>query len=111
MSQSGNFTGSSVPLIESLKSKVYLITDARKGKNLTHLQRVLLFKDSRGPGRMDSMSLSRKLVRDRIGKSSEERQIFPPVWLRSSLPLRVHPPSPSPPDSSACRRSPRRYRR
>ena len=28
-------------------------------KNLTHLQRALLFKDSRGPGRMDSMSLGR----------------------------------------------------
>jgi hypothetical protein len=26
---------------------------------LTHLKRVLLFKDSRGPGRMDSMSFSR----------------------------------------------------
>ena len=44
--QSDNFTGSSVPLIESLKSKAHLITDARKRKNLTHLQRVLLFKDS-----------------------------------------------------------------
>ena len=43
----GNFTGSSVPLIESLKSKAHLITDARKRKNLTHLQPVLLFKDSR----------------------------------------------------------------
>src|SRR5262249_34602314 len=32
--------------IESLKSKAHLITDARKSKNLTHLQRVLLFKDS-----------------------------------------------------------------
>src|SRR5215510_596049 len=47
--ESDNFTGSSVPLIESLKSKVHLITDARKRKNLTHLQRILLFKDSSGP--------------------------------------------------------------
>jgi hypothetical protein len=46
MWESGDFTGSSVPLIESLKSKAHLITDARKWKNLTHLQRVLLFKDS-----------------------------------------------------------------
>jgi tetratricopeptide (TPR) repeat protein len=41
-----NFTGLSVPLIESLKSKAHLSTEARKRKNLTHLQRVLLFKDS-----------------------------------------------------------------
>src|SRR6516164_11581605 len=34
------------PRLESLKSKAHLITDARKRKNLTHLQRVLLFKDS-----------------------------------------------------------------
>ena len=34
--QSDNFTGSSVPLIESLKSKAHLIPDVRKGKNLTH---------------------------------------------------------------------------
>jgi hypothetical protein len=45
--ESSNFTGSSVPLIESLKSKAHLITDAWKRKNLTHLQLVLLFKDSR----------------------------------------------------------------
>jgi len=44
--ESNYFTGSWVPLIESLKSKAHLITDARKRKNLTHLQRVLLFKDS-----------------------------------------------------------------
>jgi hypothetical protein len=44
--ESDNLTGSSVPAIESLKSKAHLITDARKPKNLTHLQRVLLFKDS-----------------------------------------------------------------
>src|SRR6516225_7737148 len=37
--QSDNFTGSSVPLIESLKSKTHLITDVRKRKNLTHLRR------------------------------------------------------------------------
>jgi hypothetical protein len=36
--QSDNFTGPSVPLIESLKSKAHLIPDVRKGKNLTHLQ-------------------------------------------------------------------------
>jgi hypothetical protein len=32
--QSDNFTGSSVPLIESLKSKAHLIPDVRKGKKL-----------------------------------------------------------------------------
>jgi hypothetical protein len=42
----GNFSSSSVPLVESLKSKAHLVTDAEKRKNLTHLQRVLLFKDS-----------------------------------------------------------------
>jgi hypothetical protein len=36
-------------LTESLKSKVHLITDVRKRKNLIHLQSVSLFKDSRGP--------------------------------------------------------------
>jgi hypothetical protein len=45
--ESSNFTGASVPLIESLKSKAHLVTDARKWKNLTHLQSILLFKDSR----------------------------------------------------------------
>jgi len=30
--KSGNFIGSSVPLIESLKSKAHLINDARNGK-------------------------------------------------------------------------------
>jgi hypothetical protein len=30
--ESGNFTRSSVPLIESLKSKAHLIIDARNGK-------------------------------------------------------------------------------
>jgi len=44
--ESGNFTRSSLPLIESLKSKAHLIIDARNGKNLTHLQSILLFKDS-----------------------------------------------------------------
>jgi hypothetical protein len=34
--ESSNFTVSWVPLIESLKSKAHLITDARKRKNLTH---------------------------------------------------------------------------
>ena len=47
--ESNYFTGSWVPLIESLKSKAHLITDARKRKNLTHLQRVLLFKHSSEP--------------------------------------------------------------
>jgi len=32
--------------LESLKSKAHLVTEAKKRKNLTHLQRVLLFKDS-----------------------------------------------------------------
>ena len=44
--ESDNFTGSSVPLIESLKSKAQLITEVWNQKNLTHLQRLLLFKDS-----------------------------------------------------------------
>src|SRR6516165_9906007 len=35
------------PRLESLKSKARLIIDARKRKNLTHLQSILLFKDSR----------------------------------------------------------------
>src|SRR6516162_10126331 len=35
--------------IESLKSNAHLIRDARKRKNLTHLQSILLFKDSRRP--------------------------------------------------------------
>src|SRR6516165_6116845 len=38
--ESGNFARSSVPLIESLKSKARLIIDARKRKNLTHLQSI-----------------------------------------------------------------------
>src|SRR6516225_4306111 len=42
------FTRSSVPLLESLKSNAHLIIDARKRKNLTHLQSILLFKDSSG---------------------------------------------------------------
>jgi len=42
----GNFSSSSVPLIESLKSKTHLVTDAEKRKNLTHRQLSLLFKDS-----------------------------------------------------------------
>src|SRR6516165_1690019 len=47
--ESSNFTRSSVPLIESLKSNAHLIIDARNGKtNLTHLQSILLFKDSSG---------------------------------------------------------------
>jgi hypothetical protein len=33
-----NFTGSSVPLIESLKSEAHLMTDVRKRKNSTRLQ-------------------------------------------------------------------------
>jgi len=41
-----NFTRSLVPLIESLKSHAHLIINARNGKNLTHLQSILLFKDS-----------------------------------------------------------------
>jgi len=45
--ESSNFTRSSVPLIESLKSNAHFIIDARKRKNLTHLQSILLFKDSR----------------------------------------------------------------
>jgi hypothetical protein len=49
VSEAGNFNRSLVPLMESLKSKAHPITDARKQKNLTHLQRVLLFKDSRAP--------------------------------------------------------------
>jgi len=44
--ESSNFTRSSVPLIESLKSNAHLIIDARNGKNFTHLQSILLFKDS-----------------------------------------------------------------
>jgi len=44
--ESNNFTRSSVPLIESLKSNAHLIIDVRKRKNLTHLQSILLFKDS-----------------------------------------------------------------
>jgi hypothetical protein len=44
--ESSNFTRSSVPLIESLKSNAHLIIDARKRKNLTHLQSILLFTDS-----------------------------------------------------------------
>src|SRR6516162_6257833 len=44
--ESSNFTRSSVPLIESLKNNAHLIIDARKRKNLTHLQSILLFKDS-----------------------------------------------------------------
>jgi hypothetical protein len=48
--ESSDFAVSSVPLIESLKSKTHLITDAWKRKNLTHLQRVLLFKDSTALG-------------------------------------------------------------
>jgi hypothetical protein len=44
--ESSNFTRSSVPLIESLKSNAHLVIDARKRKNLTHLQSILLFKDS-----------------------------------------------------------------
>jgi hypothetical protein len=32
--ESDNFTGSSVPLIESLKSKAHLITDARETEKL-----------------------------------------------------------------------------
>jgi hypothetical protein len=35
------------PRLESLKSKARLIIDARKRKNLTHLQSILLFKDSK----------------------------------------------------------------
>jgi hypothetical protein len=56
--QSDNFTGSSVPLIESLKSKTHLITDVRKRKNLTHLRRVSLFKDS-SPQLADRFGLPR----------------------------------------------------
>src|SRR5262249_49962040 len=44
--ESHNFARSSVPLIESLKSKARLIIDARKRKNLAYLQSILLFKDS-----------------------------------------------------------------
>ena len=44
---SGSFSRPSVPLIESLKSKAHLIIDARESKNLTHLQSILLFKDSK----------------------------------------------------------------
>jgi len=47
--ESSNFTRSSLPLIESLKSNAHLVIDARKRKNLTHLQSILLFKDSREP--------------------------------------------------------------
>jgi len=36
------------PGLEGLKSKSGLILDARKRKNLTHLQLILLFKDSTG---------------------------------------------------------------
>jgi hypothetical protein len=46
--ESGNFTRCAVPLIESLKSKVHRIIDVRQRKNLTHLQSILLFKDSSG---------------------------------------------------------------
>src|SRR6516165_2803262 len=38
--------GEAASLIESLKSNAHLIIDARNGKNLTHLQSILLFKDS-----------------------------------------------------------------
>ena len=38
--------GEAASLIESLKSNAHLIIDARTGKNLTHLQWILLFKDS-----------------------------------------------------------------
>src|SRR6516162_3494933 len=38
--------GEAASLIESLKSNTHLIIDARNGKNLTHLQSILLFKDS-----------------------------------------------------------------
>jgi len=48
--ESNNFTGSSVPLIESLKSKAQLITDLQKRKNLTHLQWVSLFITCRPGG-------------------------------------------------------------
>jgi len=41
--------GEAASLIESLKSKSDLIVDARQWKNLTHLQSILLFKDSRHP--------------------------------------------------------------
>jgi len=40
--ESSNFTRSSVPLIESLKSNAHFIIDARTGKNLTHSQSILL---------------------------------------------------------------------
>jgi hypothetical protein len=55
--QSDNFTGSPVPLIESLKSKTHLITDVRKRKNLTHLRRVSLFKDSSALGALPRIKL------------------------------------------------------
>jgi hypothetical protein len=42
----GSFTRSAVPLIESLKSKAHRLIDVPQRKNLTHLQSILLFKDS-----------------------------------------------------------------
>jgi len=40
--------GSSVPPVESLKNKTYRMINVRNRKSLTHLQSVLLFKDSSG---------------------------------------------------------------
>jgi hypothetical protein len=40
------YTCSAVPLIESLKSKAHWLIEVPQRKNLTHLQSVLLFKDS-----------------------------------------------------------------
>jgi len=54
--ESSDFTRSSAPLIESLKSNAHLIIDARNGKNLTHLQSILLFKDSSAYARKDNFS-------------------------------------------------------
>jgi len=38
--------GEAASLIETLKSNAHLIIDAGKRKDLTHLQSILLFKDS-----------------------------------------------------------------
>ena len=57
--ESSNCTRFSVPLIEFLKSNAHLIIDARKRKNLTHLQSILLFKDS-----------SQRPAKNRTGKAA-----------------------------------------
>jgi len=58
------FLGSTVPLIESLKSRTMQMTNARRLRNLTHLQPVLLFKDSRC---IDHKSLAAAMQLRRIG--------------------------------------------